>query len=74
VLAAPAGNTYYALGIIAASGNRVFTLYESSQPTGYRFWLRRSLDGGQTWKTPQVIASAANAVLGQAAIAVYHGH
>jgi hypothetical protein len=56
-------------GIIAAWGNRVYVLYERRDPNGYRFSLRRSIDGGTTWKPAQTIATSPTASLGEAAIA-----
>jgi hypothetical protein len=71
VLATNSATSHPGLATIAASGSRVFVLYESSVfPSGAQLWLRRSLDGGATWKSKQLIASTDQWEYGQSSIAV----
>lgn len=70
LLAHDAGSQKFNLAELSADGPHVFVLYHSYQGTGEKFWLRRSVNGGKSWKAAQLIASATGGDLGQAAIAV----
>lgn len=69
-LQAPGRYLYTAVGV-AANGPLVIALYQGADSTGYAgLWVRRSTDGGITWRTRQLLGEDA----GSADIAISASH